>query len=119
MYKSVVAGFLITAFAAFTPAQATGITFGSTASTGGDCTFPCTARLQQEYSAASFGSSPITIGRVSFFFSYYDTSAGTPWEVYLATTANGSGLSDTFASNLGSDSSHIANALGSVPTPGQ
>src|SRR3569623_548149 len=119
MYKSVVAGFLISAFAAGTPAQATVITFCSTASTGGDSTFPCTARLQQEYSAASFGSSPITIGRVSFFFSYYDTSAGTPWEVYLATNANGRGLSDTFASNLGSDSRLNAKAVGSVTPPGQ
>ena len=110
---------MITAFAAVTPAQATVITFGSTASTGGDCTFPCTARLQQEYSAASFGSSPITIGRVSFFFSHYDTSAGKPWEIYLATNANGSGLSDTFASNLGGDNSLFANAVGSVTTPGQ
>jgi len=119
MYKSVIAGFLISAFAVVMPAHATVITFGSTASTGGDCTFPCTARLQQEYSAAAFGSSPMTIGRVSFFFSYYDTSAGKPWEIYLATNANGSGLSDTFASNLGGDNSLFANAVGSVTTPGQ
>lgn len=101
------------------PAQATVITFGSTASTGGDCTFPCTARLQQEYSAAAFGSSPMTIGRVSFFFDYYDTSAGKTWEIYLATNANGSGLNDTFANNLGSDNSLFANAVGSVTIPGQ
>src|SRR3569623_239194 len=119
MYKSVVAGFLISAFAAVTPAQATVITFGSTASTGGDCTFPCTARLQQEYSAASFGSSPITIGRVSFFFSHYDTSAGKPREIYLATNANCSGLSDTFDSYLGGYYSFFANVVGSVTTPGQ
>jgi hypothetical protein len=108
---------LVTAALA-TPASAADVTFGSTAATGGDCTFPCTAHLQQDYSAAAFGG-PLTITRVSFFFDYYSNPSAAPWKVSLATNANGTGLGSTFASNLGADNAVFAYSPGSVTTPHQ
>jgi len=123
--KKILSALLVSATTlAAVPSFATVVNFGGTSSGGGDCTFTCTSHLQQEYTAAAFGDTPVEISRVSFFFNYYgpnnnwfgSTQPGS-WQVSLANNANGSGLTSAFASNVGASNAVFANGQGTVTVP--
>ncbi|SFU38659.1 PEP-CTERM sorting domain-containing protein [Pseudoduganella namucuonensis] len=111
--KKLISALCVATAALTAPSHGAVINFGSTSSNGGDCTYTCTAHLQQEYDAAAFGST-VEISRISFFFNYLDQTNQTPWQVRLATNANGSGINSAFASNLGADKALFATGNGSV-----
>lgn len=99
------------------PAQAGLVTFGDTAATETDCTFTCGGRLQQDYSAAAFGAVPLTISRVSFFFSSLSPTSVPLFDLVLATNAKGSGLGTNLAANLGGDALTFATGPGTLGAP--
>lgn len=108
---------LALAAGAAAPARAALITFGDPATQDTDCTFTCSVRLQQDYSAAAFGAAPVTISRVSFFFESLDTGTLPLFDLLLGTNANGTGLGKTLAANLGPDAANYATGPGTLGTP--
>ena len=98
------------------PSYAGIINFGSD-NNNFDCTFTCTARLQQQYSAARFGSEKININRVSFFGDGLTSNELLGWKMTLA-NMGGTTFSGTFKDNLGAtaalfdtDASNVASAV--------
>lgn len=110
-----------TAFA-IVPAHANTVAFGSL-NNYADCTFTCTTHLQQEYTAARFGSEKVSISRISFFGYNYNDPNGTfpsdwlaPWTMTLATLA-GPSFGRTFAANMGSDAALFDTGASTLSSP--
>jgi hypothetical protein len=106
---------VVTSLFAALPSQASIISVGGDVPTEyryTDCALACYGRFQQEYVSNNFGSTPLSITRVSFFFKGY----ADPWfwptlSLQFSTKANGSGLSPTYASNMGTDSTSFSSAI--------
>lgn len=100
--KSLVAAIALSC-AALTSAQASIVNFGTLGQSVGDCTFTCTTRLQQDYSASFFGSQAVNINEVSFYTGGGPNNGSSTYSVYLATNPNGSTLASTFSQNVSPD----------------